>query len=109
MGHGMDISSLNTFNPTAALFGSSNNALKNSSNGWMTGLNDLKMIQSGTYKRALHSVYDKQDKDTVKKSVSDAISTDAEKTIQSWKDDEVDPKEIARQLNAAGSNFNELF
>ena len=109
MGHGMDISSLNTYNPTTALLSSSNSALNNSSNSWMTGLTDLKMIQSGTYKRALHSVYDKQDKDTVKKSVSEAISTDAEKVVQGWKEDEVDSKEIARQLNAAGSNFNELF
>ena len=109
MAHGMDISSLNTFNPTQALFSSSNSALKNSSNSWMTGLTDLKMIQSGTYKRALNSVYEKQDADTIKKSVSDAISTDAEKTIQSWKDEGLDEKEIARQLNSAGSNFNELF
>ena len=109
MGHGMDISSLNTFNPTQALFGSSNNALKNSSNSWMTGLSDLKIIQSGTYKRALRSVYDKQDKDTIKKSVSEAISTDAEKTVKNWKDEDIDSKEIARRLGEAGGTFDELF
>ncbi len=75
MAHGMDVTSLNGFNPTQALI---NNSFKNSSAaGWMAGVGDLKMIQSGTYKRTLQSVYDKQDKDEVRESVKNAVSPES--------------------------------
>ena len=91
MGHGMDVSTLNTYNPTAALFNNSKSAINDSSMSWMTGLNDLKMIQSGVYKRALKSVYDSEGSDAVKDAVSNTISksgtTDSERSLSSLKSD----------------------
>ena len=74
MAHGMDVSSLNTFNSTAALFGAYSSNKNSSSTGWMSNVSDLKMIQSGVYKRTLQSVYDKQGKEATKESVKKAIS-----------------------------------
>ena len=91
MGHGMDVSTLNTYNPTAALFGNSSSTTNNSSMSWMTGLNDLKMIQSGVYKKALRSVYENEDSDAVKSAVWNTISksgtTDSEKSLSNLKSD----------------------
>ena len=90
MGHGMDVSTLNTYNPTAALFGSTSSS-SDSSLGWMTGLSDLKMIQSGVYKKALRSVYEEQGSDATREAVANTISksgtTDSEKSLSNLKSD----------------------
>ena len=103
MAHGMDVSSLNTFNSTAALFGAYSNNQNSSSNGWMSNVSDLKMIQNGVYKRTLQSVYDKQGKEATKESVKKAISEE-----NPWeKTDEEKEKELFDLHNE--STFQALF
>ncbi|MEE3467047.1 MAG: hypothetical protein VZQ83_01260 [Eubacterium sp.] len=91
MGHGMDVRTLNTYNPTAALFENMASTSGTASLGWMSSLNDLKMIQSGAYKKALKSVYDSEGSDAVKEAVSNTISksgtTDSEKSLSNLKSD----------------------
>ncbi len=108
MGHGMDVSTLNTYNPTAALFGNTSSTSNSSSLGWMTGLNDLKMIQSGVYKKALKSVYDSEDSDAVKQAVSNTISksgtTDSEKSLSNLKSDATSLYNASKELR--NTNFD---
>ena len=99
MSHGMDISTLNRFNLTSALLSSGSMSVSNSSMSWMSGLNDLKMIQGGAYKKALKSVYDKQDKAEVQKSVNDAIG------VQDFSDKE----SIKKSLYNENGQFDALF
>ena len=99
MSHGMDVSTLNRFNPTSALLNSGSMSVSNSSMSWMSGLNDLKMIQGGAYKKALKSVYDKQSKEEVQQSVNDAIG------VQDFSDKE----QVAKSLYNADGQFDALF
>lgn len=41
-------------------FGTSNNTNSSNSSSWISGLGDLKMIQSGVYKKALKAYYKTQ-------------------------------------------------
>ncbi|MBO6107787.1 MAG: hypothetical protein J6P16_00095 [Eubacterium sp.] len=88
MSKGIDVSTLNTYNPYAALFGNTSDS-SSSSMGWMSGISDLKMIQSGAYKKALKSVYEKEGKDAFSEAVQNTISgsgtTDSEKSLSSLK------------------------
>ena len=107
MGHGMDVSTLNTFNPTSALLNSSSSSWNNSSMGWMSGLNDLKMIQNGAYKKAVKSVYDK-DKDAFKESVSNAVSNSAVSSSNKALLDQTSEKD-QKATSDTGNLFDALF
>ncbi|MCR4605151.1 MAG: hypothetical protein K5639_04040 [Eubacterium sp.] len=104
MAHGIDVTSLNRFNPTSALI-NSQSGLNNSSMSWMNNLGDLKMIQSGTYKRTLASVYAKQDEDEVKESVSNAISSANTSNDAVFYDSN---KEVKKADSGTGNTFEAL-
>ena len=107
MGHGMDVSTLNTYNPTSALLSASSSSLNNSSYSWMSGLSDLKIIQSGAYKKAVKSVYDK-DKDAFKESVSNAVSNSAVTSSNRALLDQTSEKD-QKSTSDTGNLFDALF
>lgn len=88
MAQGIDVSSIVVNNPYAELFGQSSSS-STVSNSWMSGLTDLKMIQSGVYKKAIKSVYAKEGSDAFSEAVKNTISgsgtTDSEKSLSSLK------------------------
>ena len=88
MAQGIDVSSITVNNPYAQLFGTSSSS-STTDNSWMSGLGDLKLIQSGVYKKAIAGVIAKQGTDAVKDAVANTISgsgtTDSEKNLSSLK------------------------
>lgn len=101
MAHGMDVSTLNSFNSTSALLNSMSSGKNGSSLGWISGASDLKMIQSGVYKRALQGVYDKMSSDEVKESVKNTISDNDFDTEKN--------SEAEKSLTGLGNSFEALF
>ena len=89
MAQGIDVNSIPVNNPYSVLFGGSSSSSGTSSMGWMSGISDLKMIQSGAYKKALKSVYDKQGSDATREAVANTISgsgaNDSEKSLSNLK------------------------
>ena len=102
MAQGIDVSSLNINNPYATLFGGSSSNSSSSSMGWMSGISDLKMIQSGVYKKAMRSVYEKEGKDAFSEAVSNTISgsgkTDSEKSLSNLKSNSTNLYNSSKEL-----------
>lgn len=108
MGKGIDVSSIAVNNPYSQLFGGSQSTSDTGSMSWMSGIGDLKSIQSGAYKKALKSLYDKQDKSAVSDAVANTISgsgtSDSEKNLSNVKSSAVSLYNATKDLRS--TNFD---
>lgn len=115
MAQGIDVNTISVNNPYAQLFGNTSGSSSTVSNSWMSGISDLKMIQSGVYKKALQSVYEKEGKDAFSEAVSNTIkgsgTTDSEKSLSNLKSGAADlytaSKEL-RSLNFDSASYDDI-
>lgn len=79
-------------------FGTSNNTNSSNSSSWISGLGDLKMIQSGVYKKALKAYYKTQTANTDEETISGSGQADSNNNLSLV-------KAASAKLNKAASNL----
>lgn len=79
-------------------FGTSNNTNSSSSSSWISGLGDLKMIQSGVYKKALKAYYKTQTANSDEETISGSGQADSNNNLSLV-------KAASAKLNKAASNL----
>ena len=79
-------------------FGTSNNTNSSNSSSWISGLGDLKMIQSGVYKKALKAYYKTQTANSDEETISGSGQADSNNNLSLV-------KAASAKLNKAASNL----
>ena len=79
-------------------FGTSNNTNSSNSSSWISGLGDLKMIQSGVYKKALKAYYKPQTANSDEETISGSGQADSNNNLSLV-------KAASAKLNKAASNL----
>ena len=100
MAQGIDVSSLSVNNPYSTLFGGSSSSSSSSSLGWMSGLNDLNMINRGVYKKALNKMVEQEKAEKDADSISKSGSTDSEMSLSNLKSNATNLYKATKELRS---------